>query len=133
MQFNEYIEKLQKNVSELKELWKELVSDTIPEKRWRFANLGDAISFTLAAAKFDECISELTECSEVLPDFESYCSTEEIGEVVFDGVLSASFLFRDLKELVDREQDPERSRLVAEIRSTLFDVMKISQELIMGE
>ena len=60
MQFNEYTEKFQKNVSELKELWEELISDTILE-RWRFTSLGDAISFALAAAKFDECIGELTE------------------------------------------------------------------------
>ena len=139
MQFNEYTEKFQKNVSELKELWEELISDTILE-RWRFTGLGDAITFALAAAKFDECIGELTECSKVLPDFQKiiphFYSTEELGEVVFDGVLSAAFLFRDLKELVDKAQiptkDPERSRwLIAEIRRRLFAIMADSQELIM--
>lgn len=140
MQFNEYTEKFQKNVSELKELWEELISDAVMERR-RFTGLGDAISFALAAAEFEGCINELTECSNILPDFKEiiphFYSTEELGETIFDGTLSAAFLFKNLKEILDRAQivteDQRSPWLIAEIRRTLFNVLHISQELIMGE
>ena len=130
MDFDKYVDRFRTNVSTLEKLWEELISDAVME-RWRFTGLGDAISFALAAAKFDECISELTESSEVLPDFQKiiphFYSTEELGEVVFDGVLSAAFLFRDLKELVDKAQivteDQRSPWLIAEIRRMLFAIL----------
>lgn len=110
-------------------------------ERRRFTGLGDAISFALAAAEFEGCINELTECSNILPDFKEiiphFYSTEELGETIFDGTLSAAFLFKNLKEILDRAQivteDQRSPWLIAEIRRTLFNVLHISQELIMGE
>lgn len=138
MDFDKYVDRFRTNVSTLEKLWEELISDAVME-RWRFTGLGDAISFALAAAEFEGCVNELTECSGILPDFKEiiphFYSTEELGETIFDGILSAAFLFKNLKELLDRAQivteDPKRSPwLIAEIRRTLFAIMADSQELI---
>ena len=140
MDFDKYVDTFRTNISTLEKLWEELISDAVMERR-RFTGLGDAISFALAAAESEGCINELTECSNILPDFKEiiphFYSTEELGETIFDGTLSAAFLFKNLKEILDRAQivteDQRSPWLIAEIRRTLFNVLHISQELIMGE
>jgi len=137
MQFNEYTEKLQKNVSSLEEVWKELLG-TLSDIH--FPDINDVISFALTINEFEGCVDEISKCAEALTGFKDliphYCSAEEVGEVIFDGTLSAALTLKRLKQRLNRalipaECDEWVAFVMNETRSALFDIMKDSQELIM--
>ena len=139
MNFSQYVEKLQKNVSELKEPWGELLG-TLSDVH--FTNINDVISFALTINAFEGYVDEISKCAEILPGFEDliphYCSTEEIGEVIFDGTLSAALTLKCLKESLDGALMSDECEewvlfMINETRSTLFAIMMDSQKLIMGE
>lgn len=132
MQLEQYTKKIATDVENIKESWGIFLHDV---SRYEFESLGDVVLLGLAVCKFESCIDEL---AELTPDAEFAPSdSEEVGEMVLDVTVSAVSLLRYMKDILEKGRisgkDTERALRAGEIRSTLFDIMRDSQELIMGE
>lgn len=132
MQFDEYAKKLATDVESIKESWEVFLHDV---SKYEFESLGDVVLLGLAVCDFESCIDEL---AELTPDAEFAPSdSEEVGEMVLDVTVSAVSLLRYMKDISAKGRisgkDTERALRADEIRSTLFNIMRDSQELIMGE
>ncbi len=132
MQFEEYAKKVTTNVENIKESWGVFLHDISSSE---FESLGDVVLLGLAVCKFESCIDEL---AELTPDAEfAPLDSEEVGEMVLDVTVSAVSLLRYMKDILEKGRssckDTERALRAGEIRSTLFSIMRDSQEFIMGE
>ena len=139
MNFSQYIKSLRGNILVIEESWGELFSRAF-SKECHFADIRDLVSFVHNAGEFERYVNRLTEYAENLERFEKLIRAQntELGETVFDMAISMAFIMKSLKEAFERARMSDEARewisfVTNEIRSTLFNIMRDSQELIMGE
>lgn len=144
MNLEQYTKKIATDVESTQEFWEEFLNSAAG---CEFELFGDVLLFGIAACQFENCIDELTAITEITRDAELTELTELMGdaklteltaEMAISTAIFAVSLLRYMSNTLEGEsvsgKDPEWVRWLAdEAQKALFNMIKSSQELIMGE
>nr|DAX42532.1 MAG TPA: hypothetical protein [Caudoviricetes sp.] len=132
MCLEQYTKKIATDVESTQEFWEEFLNSAAG---CEFESFSDVLLFGIAACQFENCIDELTEITEITRDAEL---TELTAETAISTAIFAVSLLRYMSNTLEGEsvsgKDLEWVRWLAnEAQKTLFNMIRSSQELIMGE
>ena len=141
MCLEQYTKKIATDVESTQEFWEEFLNSAAG---CEFESFSDVLLFGIAACQFENCIDELTEITEITRDAEltelmgEAKLTELTAETAISTAIFAVSLLRYMSNTLEGEsvsgKDLEWVRCLAnEAQKTLFNMIRSSQELIMGE
>ena len=129
MCLEQYTKKIATDVESTQEFWEEFLNSAAG---CEFESFSDVLLFGIAACQFENCIDELTELMGEAK------LTELTAETAISTAIFAVSLLRYMSNTLEGEsvsgKDLEWVRWLAnEAQKTLFNMIRSSQELIMGE